>query len=209
MSSSIEINFSGYSNRLLPLNKISKELSSHYKVRFTKHTPPEHFDWHYDHGPDITDLLVVTITVARPFLKAMREYLVHAGFKMVLRKFVFEPFLSWLDKHKAVAVPDELLFIYDDIQIRLAYSQGNHINTVSQLFLALANALPQIDSLGLGDLKVIASPVYMDNNKWFYGLPSENPRLRDYLNYWGLQFNHHRCIYFLSSHQVIYEVWEE
>jgi len=202
----IKIVFEGDSESLQSINAVSKELSANYNVSYqeAKHDT-EHFD--YAEGSEIVRHLVIAFHIANPFLIEMEKYMIRVGLGWALKKMLFQPFFDWLKKHNSVAKPDELTFNYDDIQIKLAYSKGNQINVVSQLFLSFTNHIPYLQNTKHGDLIMIATPLFQRSGEWFFGLPEYELTRKDYFAIWGLEFNHHRCVFQPEKSKLIYELW--
>jgi hypothetical protein len=205
----IEISFSGTAKRLKPVHEISMELLPHYHVKVREMIAPEHFEWNNATGSDFVDKLIITVSIASPFLIYMKGYLVKKGIDHALKEVLFKPFLEWLENNKSKICLDELIFNYDDVQIRFACSKINHVNAVSRLFLSLTEQIPNIKAENIGDLKVISTPVFEQENKWYFGLKSSDLKLKDYLECWGLEFNHHRCVFLPESFIFIFNRWED
>jgi hypothetical protein len=206
ISSPIKIVFEGDSESLQSISTLSKELFVSYNVSYQEaRRDTEHFD--YLEGSEIVKHLVIVFHIASPFLVEMKKSMIQMGLGWTLKEVLFQPIFDWLKKHDSVVKPDELTFNYDDIQIKFAYSKGNQINIVSQLFLSFTNHISDIKKSSLGDLKVIATPLFQRSGEWFFGLPEYELTRKDYFVNWGLEFNHNRCIFQPEKSKWIYELW--
>ena len=206
MDDKVKISFYGPSDKLNSFKKHQEELQANYNTEFKV---AERFS-NFDGGGDEEINMSIKVEVHASFLGYVGAFILKEGAKYILKKAIFKPLTDWLERidNTEENTADELVFLYDDIVIKIAYAKRNHQNIVGLVTVELVKQVSQLNQQGLGNLTTVATPVGFFNPEWKFFMPDVRFNLNQYFLHWGLEYNgSNKCILHLPHRKIEYSHW--
>ena len=202
----MKINIIGTSGRSKDMQTYFNELSKDFKVnKYVRES------FHSAQGTKQKETLSLKVIVENNFLDFMELYIIRKATGFLLKELLFDPLfrlLKNIDGMNDIKPADDIIFKYDDIEVKVAYARGNQQNAVSQISLKLLTLRNELENKGLGKLTSVVTPVKQIENIWKFYIPSQKFTLDQYLVYWGLEYNEmNKCVLHIPFKLIIHEHW--
>jgi hypothetical protein len=202
----INIHLAGTSGLLHKIRDINSELETEFKVRQSTFERFSGAD-----GSQTQEFLKIIIEVKLGLTDFVKTYVKDKIFEFAFETGILYPFYRWLKKVDALELrdaPREIEYKFDDITIKIGYTKSNHINGLGLVCGKIPVIREVLAQQGLKDISVIATPMTMRNNQWFFFSPDKNFPLTSYLDHLGIEINKsNRFILNTLDGKVIFQHW--